>query len=272
MRRLSVLLAALSLACSGGGEWDASGVVREVYADEAQLKIEHGEIEGLMPAMTMSFDVADPALLEGLAPGDYVEFRLRRDGQRYAIVALRAPAAEGEAGEAGSAGVSAGALARAADPAPDFALVDQAGQPVRSQDLRGGPVLLDFIFTRCPGPCPVLTGRHADVHAGLYQSERERVRFVSVTLDPEHDTPEVLAEYARERRLDTRRWSFLTGSAEEVAAVVRAYGVGAIRQPDGTIDHTVATFLIDAKGRIARRYLGVEHEAEEIRRDIRALL
>lgn len=268
MRR--VLLAALALACSGG-EWQASGVVREVFPGDAQVKIEHSEIEGLMPAMTMSFDVADPALLEGLEPGQYVEFRLRREGGRYAIVALQAPDSR-STGEAGSAGVAAGALARAADPAPDFTLVDQHGRPLALRALRGGPVLLDFIFTRCPGPCPVLTGRHADVRKGLYAAERERVHFVSVTLDPEHDTPEVLADYARERRVDTEGWSFATGPAADVAAVVRAYGVGAIRQADGDIDHTVATFLIDAEGRIARRYLGVGHQAEEIRRDIRALL
>jgi protein SCO1/2 len=275
MRRAAAALAAatlaLALACGGDETWDVSGVVREVHPAESQVKIEHAEIPGVMPAMTMSFDVADPAWLEGLAPGQYVEFRLLRRGGRYAIVALDAPGTDDPAA-AGHAGAAPDALADADDAAPDFALTDQHGRPVALRDLRGGPVLLDFVFTRCPGPCPVLTGLHRDVRQGLAPAERARLRSVSVTLDPEHDTPEVLAAYARRRGLDTEGWSFLTGPADAVAAVVRAYGVGAIRNADGDIDHTVATFLIDAEGRIARRYLGLDHAPEAIRDDLRALL
>ena len=88
---------------------------------------------------------------------------------------------------------------------------------------------------------------------------RERVRFVSISLDPEYDTPEVLTRYAQERGADLATWSFLTGPPAEVADVVKRFGVGTLRAADGSIDHVVATFLIDEQGRIAKRWLGLEN-------------
>jgi protein SCO1 len=269
-RRLALAAALAWLACSRGDSYDASGVVRAVRAEEKQVTIEHSAIEGLMPAMTMSFDVADPALLAGLAPGQYVEFRIVHRADRFEITALDAPGA----GEAGVAGASSGSdpLAAAGDPAPAFALVDQDAQPVSLAALRGKVVLLDFIYTSCPGPCPILTGVHREVRDGLSEEQRARVQLVSITLDPGHDTPEVLRGHASARRIETRGWSFATGPAADVAAIAHAYGVGSVRQPNGEIEHTVATFLIDREGRIARRYLGTTHAPDAIRADIEALL
>lgn len=257
----------MAWACGAGDEWSASGVVREVFADEGQVKIEHGDIEGLMPAMTMSFDVAPAVSLEDLEPGQFVEFRLRKDGTRYEIVALDAP-------ETTSSGEipDRPPLAAASEPAPAFALAASRGGTLTLDALAGQPVLLDFIFTRCPGPCPILTGIHADTREGLRADERSRVRSVSISLDPAFDTPEVLQAYQASRRIDDPGWWFLTGPESEVARVVRAYGVGSTRSADGDIDHTVATFLIDGQGRIARRYLGTRHTPEELQRDVRELL
>jgi protein SCO1 len=276
MRRGAPLLAVAALlaplACSGPDDtFEATGVVRGVRAEEGQVTIEHGDIEGLMPAMTMSFDVADPAVLEGLEPGQYVEFRLRRSEGRFEIDRLEAPGAG--SGAAGASGASPDdPLSRARDVAPDFSLVDQRGEPFVLSSLRGDPVLVDFVFTRCAGPCPILTGLHRDVREGLSEAVRARVHSVSITLDPAYDTPEVLRDYAAKRRLDTERWSFVTGPVGEVDAVVHAWGVGSVRGPDGAIEHTVVTFLVDADGRIAKRYLGLDHDPAEIRADVEALL
>ncbi len=270
-RRVALLLGIAALACSRGETYDARGVVRGVRAAERQLTIEHSAIPGLMPAMTMSFDVADPDLLAGLAPGQYVEFRILRDGERFEIVSLSAPGTR-DARVAGSSGVAPDPLADAGDPAPAFALVDQDGQPVSLAALRGKVVLLDFIYTSCPGPCPILTGIHQQVRDGLSDAERARVQLVSITLDPSNDTPDVLHRYASARRIDTRGWSFASGSADAVDAIAHAYGVGSVRRPSGEIEHTVATFLIDRDGRIVRRYLGTVHAPDAIRADVEALL
>ena len=82
----------------------------------------------------------------------------------------------------------------------------------------------------------------------------------------------MLREFASARRIETNGWSFATGPSTDVDAVVRAYGVGSVRQPNGEIEHTVATFLIDRDGHIAKRYLGTVHDPAAIRADIQALV
>jgi protein SCO1/2 len=240
--------------------------------------IDHEDIPGLMPAMTMSFDVADPAVLAGLEAGARVRFRLSFDGRVYRVVSVEADAGEagaggvgaaGSAGTAGSAG-SAGldAVAAEAAPAPDFELVDQDGRPRSLASLRGKVVLLDFVWANCPGPCPILTGTHVRAQKILPPEARGKVWFASVTLDPERDTPAALRQYATKRGADLASWSFLTGPAAQVEDVIRRYGVGTARLPNGEIQHVVVTFLIDAEGRVAKRYFGLEHHADDLARDL----
>lgn len=271
MRRLRASALAWLLVCvctagCGGREYTGEGVVRAVFPEEAQVSIEHDEIPGLMEAMTMSFDVPDPALLAGLAPGMAIRFTLRREQQRLRLVAF-APVAAGRSG-GGSPGIE---LASVRDPAPDFDLIDQDGRPLRLADLRGGLVLLDFVFTHCTGPCPILTSSHVALQRQLPPALRSRLHFVSISLDPARDTPEALRAYALARGADLSRWSFLTGPVTHVDAVLRAYGVGKTPAPEGQIEHTVATFAIDAEGRIARRYLGLEHDPEDVIRELEQL-
>jgi len=266
---LAAVLLSAAAACSDGpasNRYPASGIVREVLIEDHQVVIEHDEIEGLMPAMTMSFDVVDHALLEKLAAGQSIDFTVEATGKSYRVVEATV---KGEAGSAGSSG-SFSELAAARDPAPDFELVDQNGAKLALADLRGKLVLLDFIFTSCPGPCPMLTSSHVTLQRLLPPELRARTRFVSISLDPVRDTPMALRAYALERGADLTGWSFLTGDPEAVALVLKGYGVGSMRRPDGQIDHLVATFLIDAEGRIAQRFIGLEHEPEELLRAIEA--
>ncbi len=158
------------------------------------------------------------------------------------------------------------------DPAPAFELVDQDGQPLSLAEFRGKAVLLDFVFTRCPGPCPILTGTHVELQRSLAEDVAARTWLLSITVDPEHDAPDVLRAYAAKHGVDFRNWSFLTGPVEVVDAVVRSYAVGTVRGADGAIDHTVLTILIGPDGRILRYYTGSDHDAEELARDLRRAL
>ena len=132
--------------------------------------------------------------------------------------------------------------------------------------------MLDFIYTHCPGPCPILTGTHVALQRSLPEDLRPRTWFVSITLDPERDTSEALRAYAAARGANLASWSFVTGPTAAVDTVVRAFGVGKIPAAGGEIDHVVATFLIDPEGHIAERYVGLDHDADEILRDLRRIL
>ncbi len=267
LRIAAALSLAALVACGPSNVHEGHGIVREIDRDERQLVLEHEEIRGVMPGMTMSFDVADPSLLDRLSPGQHVTFDLEVVGSKMRVLDARVT---GEKAGAARAPLIGGAL-RERDPAPDFSLVDQNGAPLSSADMRGSWVLVDFIYTTCPGPCPILTGLHAELRRSFDPALAARVRFVSISLDPAKDTPEALTSYARARGADLPGWSFLTGPPDDVAEVVRRFGVGSTRAADGTIDHLVATFLVDERGNIAKRWLGLEHGVAEMRDEIAGL-
>jgi protein SCO1/2 len=218
-----------------------------------------------MPAMTMNFDVGDEALLETLAPGQRIEFELEYGEKGYRILSATVVGTG-----AGSRGARLGLQGAARDeqPAPDFALVDQDGEPLALEDLRGRVLLVDFVYTHCPGPCPILTGLHVEALRALPDAVRDRVHFVSISLDPERDTPDALRRYAEARGADDPHWSFLTGEPEVVADVLARWGVGSMPGENGEIEHLVASFLVDPQGVIVKRYLGLDHEPAEIASDL----
>lgn len=264
---LLLLPALLALACGDGARrYEARGVVREVRPEWKQVVIAHEEIEGLMPAMTMNFDVEDPELLARLERGQAIAFSVEADENGYRVVAARV-LGQGEGGDA----PELAALLAPREPAPDFALSNQFGDAVSLASLRGRVLLVDFVYTRCPGPCPLQTARLVELQRQLPEALREATRFVSISLDPGFDTPERLRAYAEERGADLAHWDFLTGPPEEVGDVVRRFGIGSLRRADGRIDHLVATFLVDREGRIAERYVGLEHDAGTLLRGLERL-
>jgi protein SCO1/2 len=136
-------------------------------------------------------------------------------------------------------------------PAPEVSLVDSAGQTFSLSSLRGKAVLVSFIYTTCSGSCPATTHTLYRVQqtmkeAGLWGKE---VEIVSISLDPARDTSEVLARYAKIFGADTAHWRFLTGSPDQVAKVLAAWGMWARVGPSGTLDHPSRIFLIDPRGR-----------------------
>jgi protein SCO1/2 len=263
----ALLLAAAALGCDvaqhsqRARRVEARGVVEAVDPALQQVVIDHEDIPGVMPAMSMSFDVGDPRLLETLAPGQSIEFTLELRSRSLRVVAARV-VAEGEAGRSGSLGFSETVPER--EPAPAFELIDQDGKAVSLASLRGDVLLVDFVYTHCPGPCPILTSRHVAVQRALPPELAPKVRFVSISLDPQRDTPEAFRQYATARGCDLARWSFLGGDPDTVADVLERYGVGAKPGRDGEIEHLVLTYLIDAEGRVARRFAGLEHTAETL--------
>jgi protein SCO1 len=156
--------------------------------------------------------------------------------------------------------------------AQPFALTSQDGVPVALADLRGKVVALAFIYTGCPDICPMLTQKMVDVQDALGPEFGAKVAFVSITLDPERDTPEVLKDYAQFWGAKSQGWSFLTGSLEAVRDVTRRYGVFFAKKEDGSVEHSQLTTLIDADGQMRVQYLGARFDPEEFRHDLMRLV
>jgi protein SCO1/2 len=157
-------------------------------------------------------------------------------------------------------------------PAPPFALTSQDGAPVSLASLRGKVVAVTFIYTGCPDICPLLTQKMVDVQDGLGAAFGAKIAFVSISLDPEHDTPEVLKDYAQFWGAKPEGWSFLTGSLEAVRDVTRRYGVFFAKKEDGSVEHSQLTTLVDAGGQMRVQYLGARFDPQEFRRDLMSLV
>src|SRR5262245_60850563 len=157
-------------------------------------------------------------------------------------------------------------------PAPNFKLISQDGKPIALADLHGKVVAVTFIFTLCSATCPVLTPMMSLVQDRLGHDFGSNVAFVSITVDPDRDTPDVLKLYAQMHGADVPGWSFLTGEPAAVQDVIRRYGLFAAKTADGNIEHSFLTSIIDRRGVLRVQYLGVRFDPEEFRRDLLNLL
>jgi protein SCO1 len=153
------------------------------------------------------------------------------------------------------------------DPAPDFTLTDQSGRKVTLSQFRGEPVAITFAYTRCPDAdaCPMTMTKFAKLNASL--TKEKLGRLLAVTVDPETDTPAVLADYAARIGADPERWRFLTGDPRALARVAETFGV--LYYPDhGKIVHTQAVAVVDPQGRLSTIYYGSDWEPEQILSDL----
>lgn len=177
-----------------------------------------------------------------------------------------APARKPSRGAAGGAGLpsdvstaSGSSDALAGEPAPDFTLTDRTGRRVTRADLAGKVWIADFIFTRCATACPTLTREMSRMRDELSRRGAGEVVFVSFTVDPAFDTPEVLAEYAAPLHADPSAWLFLTGKPEDMLHLVKDGFHLMMNEPgEGPPMHSNRIVLVDALGRIRRSRLGTD--------------
>jgi cytochrome oxidase Cu insertion factor (SCO1/SenC/PrrC family) len=156
----------------------------------------------------------------------------------------------------------------AKDCLPDLTLIDQNGKNVSLASLKGKPVLFDFIYTTCPGPCLTLTSRMRVVANQLGTQLGSKVWFVSVTVDPEHDGPAQLRDYAKAQGVDKNGWLFLTGPPADVERLMAQFNLLRQREADGSVDHVLEFFLVGPDGRQLYQYLGTRADPTAIARDV----
>lgn len=162
------------------------------------------------------------------------------------------------------------------DPVPDFALVDSGNRTVHLREFRGKTVLVTFLYTRCPVPtqCPAVMRKLTQVRQLIDKipEAREKFQVLSITLDPERDTPERLEVYATTYGAAVPNWKFLTGRTDQIEKVAGYFGVLFAEEEGGLIKHNMRTGLIDADGRLALVLSGSDWKPGELAATIREML
>lgn len=254
--------------------YELQGTVVSLDRRGETLTIAHHEIPGYMEAMTMPFKTKDAWVLDEAHPGDRIQATLVVDGLRSWLEEVRLmqdapdPAATHSAPEP-----------RPGDAVPDFALVNQDGRPISLKDYRGRALVITFIYTRCPLPdyCPFLTGRFVEIGNALRKDAAlyDRTHLLSISIDPEYDTPRVLREYGAPYTGESgartfSHWEFATGKPEAVKQVATWFGLQ--YWPDaGQIVHSLRTAVVAPDGRLVKLYHGNEWQAAEVVADLQGL-
>ncbi|MEN3338773.1 MAG: hypothetical protein V7647_2449 [Acidobacteriota bacterium] len=252
MRVLASLL--LLVACGRSREFELRGQVLAVDRDRQELTIKHGDIRGFMPAMTMAYKVKDASLLNGRTAGDLITATLVLEGNSGYLSTVTTT---GHATPAELPPVRTMDVLDEGAAVPALTLTDESGQTRSIADWRGRVLAVTFVYTRCPLPdfCLRMDQNFAAVQRAALADPvlRDRLALLSITLDPEHDTPPVLAEYARHAGADPRMWQFATGEPDAITAFARRFGVAVFRQDgDPTVwTHNLRTAVIKPDGTIA---------------------
>lgn len=154
----------------------------------------------------------------------------------------------------------------------DTKLVDQNGNTVTLTSLKGKPLVVDFIYTSCPGPCLMETAKLANVALRLGNDLGSKVTIVSISVDPEHDGPKQLLDYSRQQGADEKGWYFLTGGPAEIDQALSGFKLSRQIEPDGSVGHLVDMMLIGPDGRLVREYNGEVVKAQDIVDDVKKTL
>ena len=245
--------------------YEARGLVRNTPPDHKTIDVEHEDIAGFMPSMRMPFIVRDAKEIANVQIGDAISFRLnvtRRDSwidqvRKIDAVQLHLPTPQSALAPVADAATRD--RLHEGDAMPGFQLQDEDGKPVTLETFRGHPFVVTFIFTRCslPNFCPRMSQNFAELQKAIQASSDSSVatRLLSISFDPQFDTPEVLKQYAQHAGADPAVWTFATGDRAEIQRLTTGFSI--LVQPEsGTISHSLATALIDRDGKIARIWRG----------------
>src|SRR5581483_10398234 len=283
MRCCLLLLCVLTAACAPAppkNSYTLHGQILAIDAPHKSLTIKHGDIKGLMPAMTMPYTVHDGKLLGGLAAGDLVDATLvveSNDAYLSTVTKTGTAPLAPPPPDAPMPAASAVPLLQEGDPAPDAAFVDQNARPLRFSKFKGAPVVMTFIYTRCPLPtfCPLMDRHFATLQAALKNDPAlAKVQLVTVSFDPAHDSPAVLKAHGKELGADFSRWTFLTGDRDDIDRFGAQFGLSVLRAPNDPRDitHNLRTVVLDANGDLAKAYTGNDWTPDQILADLRAVV
>ena len=277
---VSVFLSVMALsllfgtACRRGNEkrYDLKGKVVAVDQEKHLVTVSHEDVKGYMPAMTMPFTVANESDLQIIAPDDEITATLVIDGKHSWLEDLiitrqsaTAPAMPGAQ------------MAKAGDEVPNFTLLNQDNRHIHIKDYRGKTLLLTFIYTRCPVPdyCTLMSDNFQQIDRALGQDPElyGKTHLLSISIDPEYDTPKVLRSYGaahteRYQNETFAHWEFAGGTKEKVKEIAQFFGLTYFPEKDQII-HALRTVIVDPQGRVAKIYGGNDWKVEEVVQEIK---
>ena len=228
----------------------AKGTVMEIKLDGRTVVIQHEAISNYMAAMTMPFKAKATEELAGLHRGDEISFQLQVteseswvDGiTKIGMVSLppiQTPAQSPPG--------------RSNHPLLDYKFTNELGQAVNLNDFRGQALAITFFYTRCPIPdyCPRLSKNFQEAQQKLESLPGAPVNWhlLSISFDPEFDSPQLLKAYGDSYQSDPKHWSFLTGPADKIGELARQSGLS-VQYDAGAFNHNFRTLVIDANGHL----------------------
>ena len=281
---LSLGLALAVTACSKARDrrtFTLQGQVQSLDAPRKLVIVKHEEIAGFMPAMTMPYEVEEAKALDSLAPGDLINAQLvvfsngahLANIKKVGTAPLEKPPADVPSPAAASSGFE---LLKPGEAVPDGTFVDQDGKKQDFRTFKGSPVVMTFIYTRCPLPtfCPLMDRHFVSLQKALKADPAmNRVHLVTLSFDPVTDTPPVLKAHAKSLDADLTRWTFLTGDRDEVDRFAARFGVSVARALNDARDitHNLRTAIIGADGRLGKVYTGNEWSPGQVLADLKHL-
>ena len=255
--------------------FDLRGKVVSVEKDKQIVTVAHEEIKDYMPAMTMPFKVKDKWIFEVVQPGLDIAAAYVVDGTDSWLEEVTISGVISEE----SSGTN-NREPRPGDEVPNYRLVNQNGDPIRIHDYKGKALLLTFIFTRCqdPNQCTLMSGNFANIHQELQKDPeiRNKTHLLSITFDPEYDTPKVLRSYGSaytgkyaDETFD--HWEFASGTQDEVKTIAQYFGMRYHKDEAGKeqMIHTLSTALIGPDSKLIKLYRGNEWKFEDVLRDLK---
>jgi protein SCO1/2 len=279
----SVCLALAVAACGRKSDertFTLQGQVQSLDTPRKQLVVKHEEIKNFMPAMTMPYDVQDANALDGLAPGDLINATLVVFSNGAHLTEIKkvgsAPLEKPPADVPNPSASSGFELIKPGDAVPAGSFLDQHGKKRTFADFKGAPVVMTFIYTRCPLPtfCPLMDRHFVTLQKALEDDAAlGAVKLVTVSFDPVTDTPAVLRAHAKKLDADFSRWTFLTGDRDAVDQFASRFGVSIRRELNDQRDitHNLRTAIIDAGGNLAKVYTGNEWSPDAVLEDLKKL-
>jgi protein SCO1/2 len=276
--------AAALLVLAGSSSFDAQqqaerryavrGMVLRVDAADKIFFVSHERIEGLMDSMTMPFEVRDVRLLQSVGPGALVDFVLVVDKQGGYATDLRLrryetpeqdPATAKRPSPQRRAASQLPPPVAVGQPVPDFTLLSSTKERVKLSDFAGRVVAINFVYTRCALPqfCPRMATTFGVLQKRFATVLGRDLQLLTVTFDPQRDTPEVLAAYADGWKADGRGWRFLTGPVADVRRVCAFFSVDAVVDA-GLTNHVVRTVVVGRDGRLLANIEGNQFTPEQL--------